>query len=83
MPLLTKIIKTKLILWWSHLQPLQQQFLQECKHENKFRATSIHLWLPNSKKHIFTTIGLKQQQSVIRVPRAEILHIILETFCIL
>lgn len=56
------------------------QFLQGREHENKFPATPTHIWLSNSKKYTFATIRVKLQQSVTRIPKAEILHISLETF---
>lgn len=39
------------------------QFLQGSKRENKFPATPIHLWLPNSKNQTLFIIRVKLQQS--------------------
>lgn len=38
-------------------------FLQGSERENKFPATPIHLWLPNSKNETLFIIRVKLQQS--------------------
>lgn len=77
-PLLTKIIKTKWILLKNHLQPLQQySFFKGANVKINFQLPQyIYGSLTPKTKH-FSSSGLNC--SSLRVPKAEILHIILET----